>query len=405
MTHTVSQLKDSVSGMLSGIDLGNVDNLNGALERAARILVQKADVPEASGIQNISLYSGVYDYPCDPKIFGTAINDVRPAGGYRNYNNFATKRMGETFDRTKQFVSQATQTAFEYVNGTPIIRISTGLTPQQTIISTMSSTTDWTASGSASGLTEDQSMYYVPPASLRFTLTGSSTGILTNTLQTPIDLSAFQGVGVCFLALMIPQGSTASNLTNIVVRLGSSDTAYVSMTETEGFLGSWVSGEWLLVAFDLASVTTVGSPAFTAIDYLQVRFAHTATFTNMRIGGFFVSLPVPVQILYQSAAIFLPVGSTTALTTITSDTDTIILNDPAYTILELESALSIVRQTGGAAADPTVIDLTRQLHGNGSDLGLYNHYRGDNPSQELRTTGNWYTGYPDGWSYFGPPAR
>ena len=76
--HSVSALKNSVGGLLSGIDLGNVQDLNGCLERAVSTFLQLADVPEASGIQNITLYSGVYDYLCDTRIFGTTINDIRP---------------------------------------------------------------------------------------------------------------------------------------------------------------------------------------------------------------------------------------------------------------------------------------------------------------------------------------
>ena len=86
--HTVNNLRDSVAGLLSGIDINNVENLNGALERASRTLIQNADIPEASGIQNITLYSGVYDYLCDSRIFGTAINDIRPQGISRYPNNF-----------------------------------------------------------------------------------------------------------------------------------------------------------------------------------------------------------------------------------------------------------------------------------------------------------------------------
>lgn len=77
---TVSQYKDQVAAILSGMNLNSVTDLNGTLERAARTLVQKADIPEASGIQNITLYSGVFDYECDTNIFGTAIVDIRPQG-------------------------------------------------------------------------------------------------------------------------------------------------------------------------------------------------------------------------------------------------------------------------------------------------------------------------------------
>lgn len=396
---TVSTLKYSTAGLLSGVDINLVDDLNGCLERAASTLLQNADVPEASGIQNITLYSGVFDYACDQRIFGTTINDIRPQGITRNPANFVVKTNQEDFDRTKNFYyPSGTMSTFEYHNGVPIIRIVAPFPKQQAVISPMTSIgtspNQWVAGGSASNLAQDLTVFYQSPGSLRFTLTGSSTGTLTTTLNSPTNLSTYQGVGVAFLAIQIPTGSTATNLTSTAVRLGSDSSNYTEVTETEGFLGAWVSGEWLLVALDYSAGTDTGTPDWENIDYVQVRMAHTATFTNFRLGGLWISFPTPAQILYQSAAIFLPAGSSSPLTTITADTDTIILTDPAYNIYLQECALSVLQNTGATASDGTSEKINRLLHGDGNNIGLYNHYRGDNPSQELRSTGSWYDNSP-----------
>ena len=113
MLHTVANLKDSVAAILSGIDINNVENLNGALERSARTLVQQADIPEASGTQNLTLYGGVYDYLCDSKIFGTAVNDIRPQGVSRTPLDYVYTLYGDDFDRTKAYVRTGTNLAFE----------------------------------------------------------------------------------------------------------------------------------------------------------------------------------------------------------------------------------------------------------------------------------------------------
>lgn len=391
----VSQLKDSVAGILSGLDLSNVDNLNGALERAARTLVQKADIPEASGIQNITLYSGVTDYACDTRIFGTAINDIRPQGISRPISDYVYKRNGEQFDRTKGFLPNGTMTTFEYSNGQPIIRIVSTITLPKIVLDQMNSTTGWTAAGTASGLTQDTAVYYQTPASLRFTVTGLGTGTLTKTI-TSTNLSTYQNVGVSFLAIMIPPGTTATNLSQVSLKLGSDSSNYSLVTQTQGFLGAWVSGQWLLVAFDFAGSSTVGTPNWSAITYVQVLVGTLATLINFRVGGLWIAQPSPNQIYYQSAAIFLPSGTQTALTTITSNTDSILLNDPAYTIYEYESALAILQQTSGGSGDASIGNINGILNGvrsrNGILIteGLYDLYRGDNPSQELRTVGNYY---------------
>lgn len=391
MLHTIANLKDSVAAILSGIDINNVENLNGALERSARTLVQQADIPEACGTQNITLYGGVYDYLCDTKIFGTAINDVRPQGVSRTPLDYVYKQYGDDFDRTKAYNRTGTSLTFEYVNGVPIVRIVSNFPRQKVILDQMNDTSGWTAGGSASGLTQDTAVFYQSPASLRFTLTGSSTGTLTKTLSNTIDLSSYENVGVSFLAIRIPDGATATDLTSIALRLGSDGSNYNEVTETEGFLGTWISGDWLVVAFDFAGSPSTGTPDWSNIDYVQVRLAHTGTFTNFRVGGLWISQPCPAQILYQSAAIFIPSGSTTPITTITANTDTIVLNDPAYTLYEYESALAILQQSGGGKGDSTYNTVRNTLYGNEiNTFGLYGKYRGDNPSDSLRTVGSYY---------------
>ncbi len=406
---TVFNLKNSVAAMLSGIDTNNIDDLNGCLERAAKIMLQKADVPEASGIQNITLYSGVFDYPCDSTIFGTAINDIRPQGISRNPSNFVTKVNQEDFDRTKNFYyPSGTMSTFQYQNGLPIIRIVAPFPKQQTIIDAMNATTGWVAAGTASGLTQDVTNFYQSPASLRFTLTGAGTGTLTKT-ENSTSLSSYQGVGVAFLAIEMPSTATASNLTSVELRLGSSASNYNSVVVTTGFLGSWVSGNWLLVAFDMSTATTVGTPNWSAITYVQTLFVTTGTITNFRVGGLWISFPTPAQILFQSAAIFLPSGTTTALTTITANTDSITLADPAYTIYQHECAIAVCQQVGGTLGSATISTLEAALNGARSrtgqviNLGLYDLYRGDNPSESLRKLGTYYdnsTGYGGtNWGY------
>jgi hypothetical protein len=387
---TVAQLKYSVAGLLSGVDINNVDDVYGCFERAASTMIQKADMPEASGIQNIVLYSGVTDYLCDTRIYGTAINDIRPQGISRNASDFVTKVNQQDFDRTKGIgYPSGTMSTFQYNNGTPIIRIVAPFPKQRVVLDPMTSITGWVAAGSASALTQDTTDFYQSPASMRFTLTSASAGTLTKTINA-IDISSYENVGVAFLAVKIPTGATATDLTNLILKVGSDSGNYDSITSTTGFLGSWVSGEWLIVAFDFSGASSTGTPDWSAITYLQVTATHGATLTNFKIGGLWISQPSPAQILYQSSAIFLAVASTATTTSITADTDTIILTNPSYNIYQFECALAILQNTGAGASDNTSVKINQILHGTGNDLGLYAMYRGDNPSQEIRTTGSWY---------------
>lgn len=396
MSHTVAEYKESVSAILSNLDLNNIADLNPTLERAVTNLIERADIPEASGIQNITLYSNVYDYPISTKIFGTKVVDIAPQGVSRAVWDGVTKTNQQNFDRTKGYLANGTRFTFKYLDGNPVIRIATQNTTPSVNINQCSEIGTWIAAGSASGLTVDTANYYQQPASLRFTLTGSSLGTLTNNLTNASNLSTYQGVGVVFLAVYIPDATT---LTSVSLKLGSSASDYSEVTSTQGFLGTWTSNDWQLVAFDMSTASSTGTPNWSAIDYVQVGFNHTATQTNFRVGSLFIAQPSPNQIFYYSNAIFTPTGSTTALKTITDDTDTVILNDSAYTIYLYEGALALLENTSGGMGDPMYKRIQEKLNGNGGQIkGLYSQYQGSNPSQEVRTLGSYY-GTQNNWGY------
>lgn len=386
--YTVSTYKDAVSGILSGLNLSNVATLNGALERAARTLVQKADIMEATGRQAFNIYDHVFDYLAPTNIFGGVVLDMRPQGQDRNDGDYVYKQYIEQFDRTKLLLPNGVQLTFEANKGVGLMRVASARATARALLDPMSDTTGWTAAGSASGLTQDSVDYYSSPASLRMLLTGASTGTLTKTIAAG-DMSAYRNVGVVFLALKIPStASAASLLSSVAIRLGSSATAYTTVTATTGFLGSWVLGDWLLVALDLATGVDTLSPSYTSITYLQVRLTTTATITNLRVGGIWASLASPYTLIYGSSAIFMPVtGATSGIPqlTITNDTDQLILNDAAYNLYQWEGAKEVAIQQGGKLSSGTAKTISERLDGE-----LYPMYKADNPSQEVRTLGNYY---------------
>lgn len=395
--HTVGQLKDSVSGLLQGTNLDNVTNLYGAIERAARTLCQQADVPEASGRQPLVLYDGVFDYTAPTTLFGTAITDVRPQGVSRNTNDYPYKKPMVMFDRLKGWQSNGISLTVEYDRGTAILRASSVNVTPRAILDPMSSTTGWTNGGSIGTIALDEAVYYSIPASLRFSKSNAtSSGFIEKTIQ-QIDLSSYAGVGVCFLAVRLPDNAVLdpTAIQQIELRVGSDSSNYVAMNQTNAFIGEFTAGQWKLIAFDLAGVlsgaTTTGTVDYTAIDYVRVTFTdNSETETNIRVGGLWISQPTPSEILFQSSAIFMPSGASPSLT-ITDDDDEILLNEAAYTLFEHETALTIALQGGGTLASGLVQSLTAILHGSGTNVGLYAEYRGDNPSQELRTVGSWYS--------------
>lgn len=385
---TVGQLKDSVAGLLTGTNLNNVQSLDEAIERAARTLVQQANVPEASGRQIYNIYNGVYDYLAPDTIFGGAITDFRIQGNSRNpYTGYAYKKPIALFDRTKAIIPNGVSVTFEYNKGTPMVRVSETRAQTRAIFDTMSAKTGWAVGGSASGLALDANVYYESPGSLRFNLTGASSGYIEKTIVPDIDASDYRGVGMVFLAVRTPD---VTDLTNIILHIGSDSSNYDSVTATEAFLGAFQVDDWFLVAFDLSTAISTGTPDYSNLDYARLTFTHAASITNIRVGELFLGLSTPYEMLFQSPAIFMAAGQNPSKT-ITNDDDSIILNDAAYTIFEYEAAITILIQGGGGITAGLGQTYNQILHGNGStDIGLYARYRADNPSEELRTIGNWY---------------
>lgn len=394
---TVAELKESVATILTGIDLDLVPDLYGSFERAVATMIQQADVPETMIRQPIMLYSGVTFYTPDPRMFGTAVIDMRPQAE-NGCGGQVYKRPISDFKQLKRRLPYGYTVTFEYHDGDPIMGIIQGQTIQQTNIDSMSSLGNWVAGGNASGLAVDNTVYYKSPGSLRFNLASAgSQGTLATTLDNSVDLSKYLGVGVSFLAAYFPD---ADLIDSVELRLGSDSANYYSVTVTEGFLGAFYSNDFnQLLAFDLANATKVGAPVIGAIDYVEILTTYTTgtQLNNVRYGGLWISLPSPNEILFYSAAAFRAGSSGPFAVNISTDEDEIIFRDAAYNIYVQEAAREVAKNQGALIGSGTIAEIDIVLQGQGDKLGLYDQYRGDNPSEELRSVGNWYDeGYSGG---------
>lgn len=393
----VSDIIQSVAGQLTGVDMSDATNLFGALERAARIMFQKAKMPEAMSSLYFNLYSGVYDYLADTRIFGTSIIDLRPQGVSRNAFDYVYKDNISDFDRRKKLARSGYKATFEYVNGQPIIRVSTPRVTEAVPIDPMNQLGNWKVSGVATNLAVDSTVYYDQPAALSITLPhegGASIGGIQETLANVLNLSGYLTAGVIFLAIQQP---TAGNVTNIAVTLTDASGNTITATASASFLGPFQAGVYQLVPFYLANATIAGAINMATISKAAISFAYDGTLlNNVRIGAFFVSLPTPVELIYSTAAIFLGFASGLLQQKVVSTQDYVILSDAAWSIYELEATVQLANQFGGSLASGIVAGINGQLNGararNGQviELGLYDLYRADNPTQELHTIGNYY---------------
>ena len=382
---TVGQLKDELAGMLTGTNLDNVTNLDASLSRAARIMAQQIDVPDAVGRRQYSIFDQVFDYPAPDSIFGGALADFRPQGVSRSPYEDVYKQPIKLFDQTKCFLPGGVALTFEYRLGVPIMRVAGTRATSAVNLDKMNSVTGWTAGGTASGITLDSTVYYQSPASLRYLLTGAGTGYIEKTLTNALNLSTYEDVGTVFLAIDTP---SATDLSSLEIRIGSSSVNYNNLSVTQGFLGAWETGEFLLVAFDLSLASQTGTPDWSAIDYVRVSATTAGTLTNFRVGGLFIALPSPYTLLSQSAAVFNNNGIVS--NDVSSDSDLVILNDAAFTIFEHECCIAILFQISGGISNAAIQNFQGVLDGKPNKKGLYELYRAANPSAQIREVGSWY---------------
>lgn len=378
---TVANLKDAVAGILTGTNLTQVTNLDGALERAARSLAQHADVPESSARESYMLYAGVYDYPAPDTIFGGAVCDLRPQGVSRTPWETVTRMPIERFDITKGYVPYGYSLTFEWVKGNPIMRVSQNRSDQALPLDPMSDSSDWTPVGGVTALSTDTATFYQAPASIRFN--APTAGGMERTLQTTVDMSEYEGVASVFMAVWLP----SADVTSLTARIGSDSSNYAEMTATSFFSMPFVSENFLLARFDLSTATSTGTPDFSAIGYLHAAITPSAPLINVRFGPMFAAQPFAHELLYYTPAIFLnSAGSQSE--SITDDDDQIVLNSSSYTIYEYLCAWEIALQGGGMVSQAVRDAISRNLHD--KDTGLLPKYRADNPSGELREVGSYY---------------
>lgn len=378
---TVSDLKRSISKAYPGIILNDINDIEGTIQKALNTVLDNIDIPEASDAETVTLYRDVYEYEIDDSIFNTEIRDLRPQGSSRTPSDRPLKKPHSVFDREKKLPQGAPDVSFKFVDGTPILCISSKRSLKGVSLDPMNDTDGWTVAGTAAALTQDTVDFYDGSGSLRFNLAGSGAGTLTKTLNS-LDISDMEDVGVVFMAVKIPNADT---LTSIELRLGSSASAYNNVTATDGFIFEFESEMWMLVAFDFSTASQTGTPDWSAIDYAQIIVNHTAVQTNFRIGALFMSFPTPYEIEYASSALFMNAQGVRS-ETIVNDSDEILLRKSAYALLEDEAALQLAREGGGTLASGIIQQLQAKLNGSSNDIGAYKRYSKSNLSERLKAT-------------------
>lgn len=240
-------------------ELANNNSVTGFISKAIFAVIQRSHSNR-----------GVYDYTAPSDIKSNALTDI-PAQVKRQDGQWFLVSP-EEFDRTKEYTKG--QVAVDQYNGITILKIATNLNDQSTTLSGLDSLTSgggtWTATGDLTNLAVDSDDYLSEAASLSGNL--SSGGLMTagiqNTALNSTDITLFMGGnGAVFAYVKI---NSITGLTSYTLQIGSSPSNYYSKTVTTQNNGNAFVAGWNLLRFDLASLTSTGTPDKTKITFASL---------------------------------------------------------------------------------------------------------------------------------------
>lgn len=123
---------------------------------------------------------------------------------------------------------------------------------------------------------QDTSNFVEGSGSIRFNINaagGTTAGIVNSTLNSSNLSDFFSQNGNAYVWAYI---TSTTNLTNYILRLGSSASVYNTMTATTQADGTAFVVGWNLIAFDLSTAVLTGTPVNTTITYCAIYMTKTA---------------------------------------------------------------------------------------------------------------------------------
>lgn len=350
MNFSISDLKNRIGRKLHGSTINKLPgNFNDLVSEAASNLLLKIDPVETKRIATLSnaLYDDVYNYVIPSDLKSDKIVDIRPQ---------VKRVVGDNFQHQypKEFDSYKSDKTFTIERDGTVrtLRISNSGHPGKLLAGYNSATADgtWAAGGDATNLTADGLNYITGAGSLNFDVASAgSAAYLENSTFTAVDLSEWEDQAAGFVWVYIP---TAANVTNCILRWGSSSSDYWSVTVTQQHDQTSFRSGWNLLRFDWSSASETGSPSSSAIDYLRFTVTYDGTAgTDYRLDSIMFRLGELYEIVYYSSYLFRDTSGTWLESpTATDDSDLVNLDSESINLLVYEMLYLAAQEIQGEDA-------------------------------------------------------
>ena len=391
---TISEVKNNLTGMLSGTTLNRVTNLNQVFERAANTVNTNIDAIETERTQALqnTVHDNVYNYTLNSDF--KKLIDLFPQDN-RTSRDRGARRYAEPFDAEKLVRNK--QISIEGDDGTKFIRINWRSRAPITVSNMNSLTANgtWGAVGSASNLATDDLFRVSGSSSIRFDVNVSGDG-LQNTGLSSLDLEKLDELADFFQWLYFPSVSALTSITGIWGNDVSS-AFWTSVAQTSQFDATAFKIGWNLIRFPWATATETGTVDPATIDSFKFTIATTGAIAKVRADNITTSLGRNFDLKYYSQFAFKNTAGTFIIRP-TSDDDEVVYQGTAFQIFLLECLKAIRQQlTKGNTLHPDIIYARRELNGDPSSpdpvqrRGLYASYRAEYPSMSKKSITTWST--------------
>lgn len=391
----VAKFKDHLTAMLHGGTLKKVRNFEGAMQRAANIMLARIDPIDTE--RTMPLANTVHDFefnyplPSDFKKIIDLYPQVR-----RQLWDTANRTVAERFDLRKALVNKTI--SIESANGVKFIRIN-WKTHQTKVINAMNALTGigtWSGFGSAANVKVNNADFVSGNGSIQFDVVASGDG-LQNTTMPAIDLTNENGIGDFFVWFKIKSQADLDKLTSVSLVWGTDLTTnfWTGVAQTKQYDGTAFQVGWNQVQFPWSSATQTGTVNPILIDSLKPTFATTGAITQIlvdnvtcSIGRNFELKEYSKYVLQNSAGTWIP--------RTTDDSDMIVIDDDAIHIYMLETFIQCTQQMEGSDSVGDIAWAESELYGPpmrrgfmSPKGGLYTRYKAEYPSMSKKAIGSY----------------
>lgn len=262
-------------------NIGSDVVLQDAINSAARQVYLDVDLRSAkrNAVITPNIFDDVYQYTAPSDLKDYAIIDIKPQKFTNRTLNSRVKLVSpEEFDRKKR--DRNLLCSVFHTNMTRVLLVNIDVDDNKETISQFNSlsdgaSTNWIAFGDATNVVLDTSNSVEGGASIKFDLVGSGTTAgLENTAITSFSIGTdVVDAGVALAWIYI---NSTTNLTNWIIRIGSSSSNYYQITATTDHAGNSFAAGWNLIRWNFSSKSETGTVDRAAIDYCAVYMTKTS---------------------------------------------------------------------------------------------------------------------------------